>query len=121
MDFDQLMLMLLICGAAYFAGHATIAIGLLIITGLVFLAGGTKQKKQYYPVPGGGVQVRGAEMLEPIIVETSRGPPFRIPAKMDMRVNPTWSALTLVEKATYKGAGAVGKLIHGAIFGRDWE
>lgn len=121
MDIDLLLLLLIISGAAYFAGYATIALAVLVLTGLFFLGGGRSKKPSYYSVPAGGVRVHGAEMLEPIVVETTKGAPFRIPKQMDMRVNPKWSAYNRVEKMTFKGLGAFGRLVHGTVFGRKWD
>lgn len=118
MDIDQLLILFAICIATYFAGYHGLAIGLAIITGLIMLAGGVKKSKTPQVVPVGGVRVRGAEMLEPIIIESTRGPPFRIPTDMDIRINPTWAATNLIEKATYNGASAVARLIHRLIWGR---
>ncbi|MCD6414638.1 MAG: hypothetical protein J7L23_03340 [Candidatus Diapherotrites archaeon] len=112
MDTDQLLLLLVVCAGAYLAGYRGLAIGLAIITGLVALAGGTKKSRKYQTVAIGGVNVRGAEMLEPIIIESTRGAPFRIPSDMDMRINPKWSATNLIEKATQKGLAPFARLIH---------
>jgi hypothetical protein len=117
MDADHLLIMALVCAAAYFAGYRNIALALLLIVGLIFLFGG-KKEKSYYSVPGGGVRVHGAQSLEPIVIETTRGAPFRIPKQIDMRIQPKWSAMDLMEKASGRGAGSLAKLAHGAAFGR---
>ncbi|MCD6522155.1 MAG: hypothetical protein J7K68_00240 [Candidatus Diapherotrites archaeon] len=96
---DTFLIMLVICGAVYLAGYRSLAIGLLIVTVFAnILTGGTK-KKVKGGVSVGGITVKGAEVLEPIIIETTRGPPFRIPSKMDIRIKPNWSAKNWAEKA----------------------
>lgn len=121
MDIDQLVLLLLICAGAYLAGYSGLAFGLLVLTGLIFLAGGIGGEKKSYPVSAGGVRVHGAEMLEPIVIETSKGAPFRIPNDMDIKICPTWLADNLIEKATGRGLGPLARTIHGGLFGRKWQ
>lgn len=118
MDIDQLLILFAVCAATYFAGYHTLAIGLAMITGIIMLIGGAKKSKPPQVVPVGGVRVRGAEMLEPIIIESTRGPPFRIPKDMDIRINPTWAATNLIEKATMQGAASLARLVHRLIWGR---
>jgi hypothetical protein len=36
------------------------------------------------------VSVSGAEMLEPVIIRTTKNAPFRIPENMGMRIQPNW-------------------------------
>ena len=72
MDADHLLIMALVCAAAYFAGYRNIALALLLVVGLVFLFGG-KKEKSYYAVPGGGVRVHGAQSpAQHAGVDTSR-------------------------------------------------
>ena len=88
MDTDQLIMMGAICVIVYIAGYRAIAIGMLILMVVASVITPTAKKA----APYGGVKVRGAEMLEPIVIETTKGAPFRIPAKMKIRMNPYWGA-----------------------------
>ncbi len=78
-----------ICVIVYLAGYKPIAIGMFI---LMVVASAITPSKAKKAAPYGGVTVKGAEMLEPIVIETTRGAPFRIPAKMKIRMNPYWGA-----------------------------
>jgi hypothetical protein len=94
MEGDQLMMMGAICVVVYLAGYKSLAVGLFIVMVAASLI--TPQAKK--AAPYGGVTVQGAEMLEPIIIETTKGAPFRIPAKMQIRMNPYWGATPWREK-----------------------
>ena len=97
-----MLMMGAICLAVYVAGYASLAVGLFII--MVFASIISPAKKKEAPAPAGGVKVHGAEMLEPIIIETTRSAPFRIPSAMRVRMNPTWGAYSWWEKATIGAA-----------------
>lgn len=119
MDLDKLVLLFILAGTAFYTGYTNIALAILVLGGVFFMVGGTG-KPSKKPVPG-GVNVRGAEMLDPIFIETTKGAPFRIPKSTKMKINPKWGSLNLIEKATLKGVGSVAKLTHGALFGRKFE
>lgn len=108
-----------VCVAVYIAGYASLAIGIFIVLILSSLVSGKKVKKAK-GVSAGGVTVHGAEMLEPIIVESTRGPPFRIPSYMKIRVKPDWGAQTWFEKAAGKGLGRMARWGYRPLSGRSW-
>ncbi|MCD4740348.1 hypothetical protein K8R43_04100 [archaeon] len=121
MDLDMLLLLVILGGLTYYSPYqwAAYIIGAIIL--LVFLVGGTNSKKQDYRIPVGGVRVHGAEMVEPIIIETTKTAPFRIPKSIDMKVNPTWKALSQLEKMSYKGGAGLARFVYRSVFGGRWE
>jgi len=118
MEMEQLLMVGAVCVAVYLAGYTSLAVGIFIIMLLSSLVMGKKKKTA--GVSTGGIKVSGAEMLEPIIIETTRGPPFRIPSSMNMRINPKWGATTMYEKAMGKGLGRMARWAYRFIGGRDW-
>ena len=118
MEMEQLVMVGAICAAVYLAGYVSLAVGIFIIMLLSSLVVGKKPKGK--GVSTGGVKVSGAEMLEPIVIETTRGPPFRIPSYMHMRINPKWGGSTMYEKAMGKGLGRMARWAYRLIGGNDW-
>jgi len=110
LDMDQMLIMGAICAAVYFTGYQSLAIGIFILLVLSSLVMGKKPSAG--GVSTGGIKVSGAECLEPIIIETTRGPPFRIPSAMHIRVKPNWGGNTRYEKAMGKGLGRIGSLLY---------
>jgi hypothetical protein len=46
------------------------------------------------------VKVKGAQMLEPIVIEVPKGPPYKIPKFTIMKVNPYWGGYPGYEHMT---------------------
>ncbi|MCK4327685.1 MAG: hypothetical protein KAW41_04380 [Candidatus Diapherotrites archaeon] len=120
LDTEQLMMMGAVCVAVYIAGYPGLAIGIfiLLVISSVLMA---PKRIVAKGVSTAGVRVHGAETLEPIIIETTRGPPFRIPSFMNIRVRPNWGGDTWVEKAMGKGAGRAARLGHRVFGGSSYE
>ncbi len=118
MEMEQLLMIGAVCVAVYLAGYASLAVGIFIIMLLSMLV--SKEKAMPKGVSAGGIKVSGAETLEPIVIETTRGPPFRIPSYMHMRINPNWGAATLYEKAMGKGLGRMARWAYRLTSGREW-
>jgi hypothetical protein len=108
LEFDQLLFMGAVTAAVYLAGYQGIAIGIFIIMIFSSLVSGAKKAEA---VPAGGVSVHGAQMLEPIVIETTRGPPFRIPSDMKIRIKADWSGRTWYEKAA-SGVGSATRMMY---------
>lgn len=108
MDSEQMLLMGAVCMAVYLAGYQSLAIGIFILLVLSSLVAGRKAPTAK-GMSMGGVTVKGAETLEPIIIETTRGAPFRIPSKMHVRIKPKWGGRPWVEKAMGRGIGRMAR------------
>lgn len=107
MESDILLYGLIIAAFLYVSGYVSAA--LLVGMGLagvyaVSVLASSMQKKQ--PAPRGGSQ-----LLEPIVIETTRLPPYKIPAKMDIRMHPQWGMKTFYEKVSYKTLGGAFKSV----------
>ena len=117
---EKLMIVGVVCVVVFIAGYKTLAVGLFIIMVFATLITGVTKKK---PVPSGqyveGIKVKGANVLEPVVIETTRGPPFRIPARMDIRIKPTWSAMSWIEKVGHYGVGRPARMAYRNIMGRE--
>ena len=118
MEMEQLLMVGAVCAAVYLAGYVSLAVGLFIIMLLssLFMA----KKPKGGGVSAGGIRMSGADMLEPIVIETTRGAPFRIPSTMHMRVNPKWGGTTMYEKAMGKGLGRMARWVYRLTSGREW-
>ena len=107
MENDILLYGLIISAFLYVSGYASAAVliggGLAAIYAASVLMASMQKK---HPAPKGGSQ-----LLEPIVIETTRLPPYRIPAKMDIRMHPQWGMKTFYEKASYKTLGGAAKAI----------
>lgn len=118
MEMEQLLMVGAVCVAVYLAGYTSLAVGIFIIMLISSLVVAKKPKAK--GVSAGGIKVSGAEMLEPIVIETTRGPPFRIPSYMKMRIKPNWGSSTWYEKAIGKGLGRMARWAYRPLSGREW-
>ncbi len=120
MDVDQLILMGAICAAVYVTGYTSLAIGIFLLVFISNVILGNNAPKKPKGVSTAGVRVKGAEMLEPIVIETTRGAPFRIPSNMHVRVKSNWGGNTWYEKAMGKGLGKMARLAYRPLSGLDY-
>lgn len=108
MESDILLYGLIIAAFLYISGYASAAIligvGLAAVYAVSMLA--SSMQKAAHPAPRGGSQ-----LLEPIVIETTRLPPYKIPAKMDIRMHPQWGMKTFYEKVSYKTLGGAFKSV----------
>lgn len=119
MDSDQMLIMGGICFVVFLAGYKMLAIGMFVI--MMFAMGiGEMKKPKKAPAPA-GITVHGAEMLEPIVIESTRGAPFRIPDYMRIRIRPDWGAETKFEKASGKFLGAFARWNYRMMRAEDYE
>ena len=109
MDLDDMLIMVGLLGLIWLMGYKTVAVvvfGLFMIVAFIMRTPSPERRVAE------GIKVQGAEMLEPIVIETVKKPPFRIPRKMDLGINPTWGAKLWREKLVAEGlAGFGGALI----------
>lgn len=117
-EIDQLVMMAAVCIAVYLAGYQTLALGIFVLMVLSSVVLGKKAAPK--GVSTGGISVSGAEMLEPIVIETTRGPPFRIPSYMKIRVKPNWGSNTWYEKAMGKGLGRMARWMYRPLSGGEF-
>lgn len=117
-DMDQMVMMAAVCAAVYLAGYKSLAIGIFILLLISSVVLGKKPTPK--GVSTGGIKVKGAEMLEPIVIETTRGAPFRIPDYMKIRIKPDWGANKWYEKAMGKGLGRMSRWAYRPASGREW-
>ncbi|MFC2174431.1 hypothetical protein ACFLQ2_00990 [archaeon] len=112
LDSEQIILLGAVCVAVYLAGYGSLAIGIFILLIISSVVMGGKKVIKPKGTSMGGVRIKGAEALEPIIIETTRGAPFRIPANMNVRVRSNWGGQTWIEKAMGKGAGRAARMMY---------
>ena len=114
LDIDSFLMVGAVSIGVYFAGYTGIGIALFAITIVfTFVGGGFKKKLTPKERVVQGLRVQGAEVLEPIVVKTTRDAPFRIPERMDIRIKPNWSAPTMYEKAARGISNLTNPVIHG--------
>ena len=102
LDFDSLIMLGAVSAGVYMAGYTGIGVGLFAVSFLfTFIGGGFKKKLTAKEKVVQGLRVQGADVLEPIVIKTTRDAPFRIPDRMDMRIKPTWGSPRWFEKASW--------------------
>ncbi|GEM_PF-5632480 len=105
MDLDDMAIMFGLLVLIWMLGYRSIAIVVFVLFIIVsFFARRPSPERRVVE----GLKVQGAEVLEPIVIETVRKPPFRIPKKMDLGVNPTWSSKLWREKVVADGLASIG-------------
>lgn len=97
----------------YVGGYKPLAIVLAIGVLLFAILSGRSKPA---PVPRGGGS--GQEMLEPIIIESTRGPQYRIPPTMAFYVNPFSAVQAWYMKVTRIGAFGTAARRAGRALGR---
>ena len=82
MNLDELLLGLGLVIVLWLLGQRLLAgITLVILLVVLILFREEKQKKK---APLGGIEIKGpVEVLEPIVIETKKKPPFRIPSEIN--------------------------------------
>lgn len=124
-ELESVIMMVAVCAAVYFAGYRSLAVGIFVLLVFsFFVSGGAKKKTTAEETIVEGLRVQGAEVLKPIIIETKRGAPFRIPEKMFIRINPKWGATTWVERASGKFLGRLARFSYGMYrgdVGKKWQ
>lgn len=118
LETDQLVMITVVCAVVYIAGYHSLAISMFILMILSSLI--MRKKTTTKKVSTSGINIKGAEMLEPIIIETTRGPPFRIPASMQVRIKPNWASKTWLEKACI-GIGRITRMAYRATKWSDYQ
>lgn len=110
-NLDNMGVVFFIAAATYFFGYRSLGIGIFVIMILgVFLARPKRAPVTVKEEVVQGLKIKGANVLEPIVIESTRGPPFRIPSEMRIRVKPNWSAYSWFEKAA-RGVGQVSRFM----------
>ena len=104
MDTDWIMIGIVIAAILYFSGYAALGtvVGLLLF--LVFTASVVFERK---PQRTGS----SASVLEPIVIESTRGLPYRIPGEINIKYDRKMSEGTQWEKRPKKWGKAIGSLI----------
>lgn len=112
LDIDSFIMVGAVSMGVYLAGYTGIGIAMFAIC-LVFTFAGGGFKKKLTPKERvvQGLRVQGAEVLEPIMIKTTRDAPFRIPERMDIRIKPNWSAPTMYEKAARGGSSILNPMV----------
>lgn len=110
-NMDNIGVVFFIAGATYYFGYRSLGIGIFVIMMLgVLLARPKRAPVVVNEASVQGLKIKGAQVLEPIVIESTRGPPFRIPSEMRIRVKPNWSAYSWFEKAA-KGVGQISRFM----------
>lgn len=85
MKLEVLLIAFVIAGFAYLSGYVTYAYWIAILGFIFFIISGVssaaKKKPKKAAVPRG-------EVMEPIVIESTRGAPYRIPEDMEIWMNP---------------------------------
>jgi len=104
MDTDWIMIGIVIAAILYFSGYAALGtvIGLLLF--FVFAASVVFERK---PQRIGN----SASVLEPIVIESTRGLPYRIPEEISIKYDRKMSEGKQWEKRQRKWGKAIGSLI----------
>lgn len=83
MKLEFLLISFVIAGFVYLSGYVTYAYWIAILGFIFFIISGVSAKKK----PKKAAVPRG-EVMEPIIIESTRGAPYRIPEDMEIWMNP---------------------------------
>jgi hypothetical protein len=77
-------------------GYTTLGYGAIILSFFFMLIDTSQARRKRAP----SVNVKGAQMLEPIVVEVPKGPPYKIPKFSVIKVNPYWGGYPGYEHMT---------------------
>lgn len=83
MKIETLLIIFVVAGFVYLTGYITYAYWIVILGVIFFIISGlsAKRKPKRVAVPRG-------EVLEPIVIESTRGAPYRIPKDMEIWMKP---------------------------------
>jgi hypothetical protein len=105
MDSDWMLIGIVIAGIVYFSGYRTMG----VLTGLLFfIVFAISVVFVREPKEAKG----GPNVLEPIVIESTRGAPFRIPDELELQFDPEASEGWKWEKAASKWGKSAGKVIN---------
>jgi hypothetical protein len=122
-SFEQLVMVGGVCAVVFMAGYQSLALAVFLLM-FVFTVFEGVVSRGAQAAPQGvtrteGIEVRGAEVLEPIVIKTTRGPPYRIPDRMDIRMNPYWRGREWYTKAAMAPA-ILGRSTYKMFRGQDF-
>jgi len=104
MDTDWIMIGIVIAALLYFSGYAAIGIVVGLLMLLIFTASVVFERQ---PGPSAG----GSKVLEPIVIESTRGLPYRIPEEISIKYDRKMSEGKQWEKTQKKWGKAIGSLV----------
>ncbi len=104
MDTDWIMIGFVIAAFLYFSGYAALGVVIGLLLFLVFTASVVFERK---PQRTGS----SASVLEPIVIESTRGLPYRIPEEISIKYDRKMSEGKQWEKTQKKWGKALGSLI----------
>jgi hypothetical protein len=105
MDTNALMFGLVAAAFIFIAGYALWAVILCVGVIGYSLVTGTRSEK----APAGAG--RPSNMLEPIVIESTRGPPYLVPPSINLWVKPDSWPQGWYEKAVRKGIGRIPRIV----------
>jgi hypothetical protein len=114
MGFEIFLMGIMIGIFLHSSGYATFAYASVLLSFLFMLMDNASNQRSHAP----SVKVKGAQMLEPIVIEVPKGPPYQIPKFSMMKVNPYWGGNPGYEKM----ANAVGGMFrygYAKVMGRN--
>ena len=107
MDTDWLLIGIVIAAFLYFSGYRSWGILIAILLFVIFSVSVIFSRSSKSKEPASG-----SNILEPIIIESTRGAPYRIPERLDIMYDPKAGMTKWWEKVGKRGYGkAAGRVL----------